>query len=140
MSLQSYLVKSHERGAEIRWDFPDEHQQPLYNLLKEIGWKKYRDWIREHLPDILKYISLSRSQRAQKKWINHPDALLIRCAAIQISDATQTFLNDIEPIAGIVDQGSYREFHSVITKGIAPLMLSIPFAKFPFEGFDNPFS
>jgi hypothetical protein len=140
MSLESYLAKSHERGAEIRWDFPKEQQQPLYNLLKEIGLKKYLGWIRAHLPDILKYISLSPSQRGQKKWTNHPDILLIRCAAIQISDVTEKFLIDIEPIAAIVDNGSYRQFHAVITQGLAPLMLSFPFAKFPFEGFDNPFS
>jgi hypothetical protein len=139
MSLENYLAKSHERGQEIRLAFPKEQQQPRCNLLKEIGWKKYLCWVREHLEDILKYISLSPSQREKKKWANHPDILLIRCAAIQISGAAEQFLSDIEPIAGIVDNGSYRQFHTVIAQGIAPLMLSFPLAKFPFEGVDNPF-
>lgn len=139
MSLENYLAKSSGSYEEISWSFDREQVEELYNLLKEIGLEKYFSFVREHQTDILKYISLSPSQRLQKKWVNHPQILLIRFAALQISGATVSFLSDIREAAWIVDRGSYREFHSVIATGLMPLMMTFHFRKFPFDGFENPF-
>jgi hypothetical protein len=140
MSLESYPVKSYRAGQEIRWAFPREQEQLLYTALKESEYRKYFDFVLEYRQDILKYISLSPSQRSQKKWVNRPDILLIQCTSIQISDVTAQFLGDIRDIAGIVNRDSHRQFHSVIASGILPLLLTNPLYKFPFEGFGNPFS
>jgi hypothetical protein len=139
MSLYNYLVKSDVSGTEIRWDFRREEEEQLYNLLKGIGLRKYLEFVRGNLKDILKYISLSPSQRKQKTWVNHPDNLLIRCAALQIADITRSFLLDIREVSDIVDGGSYRSFEAAVAQGIAPLILQYPLSKFPFDGFDNPF-
>ena len=139
MSLYNYLVESNRPYEEIRYDFRPEEVQQLYNLLLKIGGSQFRDFVVEHLTDILKYISLSPSQRLQKKWVNHPENLLIRFAALQISASTVSFLSDAEDIADFVDRGSYRSFHAVIAQALAPFLLKMPLFRFPFEGFDNPF-
>ncbi len=138
MSLENYLVKSRAVFQEIRSDFSPEEKQELYNRLKALGYEQYRVFVEKHLEDILKYISLSPSQRGQKKWVNRPDALLIRMAASQISCLTQQLCCDIEPITRIVDSGSYRQFHSEMPQGVAQLVISYPLMTF-FHGFQNPF-
>lgn len=139
MSLYNYLARSCEPAQEIRSDFDQEQCEQLYKHVKALGYKKYHAFVLEHLSDILKYISLSHSQRQQKKWVNHPDNLLIRLAALQISCSTNQFLQDIEPIVQIVDSGSYRQFHSAIAAGVAAMLKKDVLKLFPFEEFDNPF-
>lgn len=139
MSLENYLAKSNVTYQEILWGFDREQVQQLYNLLKNLGLEKYFAFVREHQQDILKYISLSPSQRSQKKWVNHPDNMLIRFAALQISSSTVSFLDDIHEVIWIVDGGSYRDFHTVIASGLMPLMMSFQFRSFPFDGFESPF-
>lgn len=139
MSLENYLVKSNVSAVEIRSDFRSEQVEQLYNLVKEIGREKYFYFFRDNLEDILKYISLSPSQRRQKKWVNHPDNLLIRLASLQISDVTSDFLHNIADISFVVDSGSYRDFHTIVARQMAPLMMNRSIFHFPFDGFDNPF-
>jgi hypothetical protein len=141
MSLENYLVKSSVSYEEIRFEFdlhPEEVEQ-LYNRVKETGANQYFSFVVKHQEDILRYISLSPSQRKQKKWVNHPDILLIRLAALQISDATLTLQNDIAPIAEMVNRGSYRDFHAVIARGYLHALFGHPLSRFPFEKFENPF-
>jgi len=140
MSLENYLVKSRVPYEEIRSDFRPEQVQQLYYLLKETGYKKYFSFVQEHLSDILKYMSLSPSQRQQKKWVNHQDALLIRFAALQVSSATVALLGDLLPLSEILDRGSYRQFHMVVATALSPFLLNFQFYKFPFDEYDNPFS
>lgn len=137
MSLYNYLVKSDVSGTEIRWDFHQEEVAQLYNLLKETGLSNYYVFVQDNLQDILRYIRISPSQRTQKKWVNHPQNLLIRCAALQIADSANTLLLDIQEVAHIVDRGSYREFEAVVAQGVANLILNLPLHKFPFQGFDK---
>lgn len=137
MSLYNYLVKSDVSGTEIRWDFHQEEVAQLYNLLKETGLSNYYVFVQDNLQDILRYIRISPSQRTQKKWVNHPQNLLIRCAALQIADSANTLLLDIQEVAHIVDKGSYREFEAVVSQGVANLILNLPLHKFPFQGFDK---
>ena len=137
MSLYNYLVKSDVSGTEIRWDFHQEEVAQLYNLLKETGLSNYYVFVQDNLQDILRYIRISPSQRTQKKWVNHPQNLLIRCAALQIADSASTLLLDIQEVAHIVDKGSYREFEAVVSQGVANLILNLPLHKFPFQGFDK---
>lgn len=139
MSLENYLLKSYLPYQEIQSDFHHEQVLQLYNRAKEIGYTGYFAFVRNNLPDILKYISLSSSQRQQKKWVNHPDNLLIRFAALQISGATVDLLDGLVPISDIVNNGSYRDFHSISARALAPILLNHPLLKFPFDGFDNPF-
>lgn len=140
MSLHNYLVRSREACEEIRWGFSLEEKRQLYWILKEIGGAKYFSFVKAHRADILKYISLPDSRRQQKKWVNHPDILLIRVAALQISDSTVKLCENIEPIAHLVDGGSYREFHAAMAEGIVPLLLdSFPLYDF-FDWFEiHPF-
>lgn len=139
MSLENYLVRGCAPYSEMRLDFENAQVQQLCNLLKATGYKKHRAFVLEHLEDIQKYISISPSQRQQKKWVNRPDILLIRFSALQISFATVSLLEGIRPIAYLVDGGSYRQFHTAVSEGLIPVLLSNPFAQFPFEGFENPF-
>ena len=139
MSLHNYLVKSNVPYQEIWSDFDLEQVQQLYNQLKDLGYRKYHAFVVEHQKDILKYISLSHSQRQQKKWVNHSDNLLIRLASLQISAATVQLLDDIQQIELIVDGGSYRQFHSAVADGVLSLTLAMPLSDFPFEDFENPF-
>lgn len=139
MSLDNYLAKSSGPALEIRSGFAPEQVQALYNLVKATGRKRYFAFVKAHLPDILLYIGLSPSRRDQKKWVSHPHNLLLRLAALQISDSVVTVLNDLWPIASIVDRGSYRSFHSAVADALAPELLCFSFFEFPFEGFDNPF-
>lgn len=139
MSLENYLVKSRVPYEEILWDFRPEQVQQLYYLVKETGRQKYFAFVKEHLSDILKYISLSQSQRQQRKWVNHPQILLIRLAALQVSSATVDLLNELHPLAEIVDRGSYRQFHSATANALAPFLINFQLYSFPFEGYDNPF-
>lgn len=139
MSLQNYLVKSDVSATEIRCTFHKEEVEQLYMTLKEKGYEEYLGFVRQNLKDILKYISLSQSQREQKKWINHPENLLLRFAALQISETVLEFQSDICEIDQIVDKGSYRKFHSVIADALAPMLLFQPLNKFPFEGYESPF-
>lgn len=139
MSLYNYLVKSNEPFYELRSEFDHEQITQLHKLLKGLGFTNYLAFVREHQEDILKYIGLSPSRRQQKKWVNHPDILLIRYAALQLSAATVQLLADIEPIERIVDRGSYREFHAAIAQGIAPCALYSPLLGF-FRDYENPFS
>lgn len=138
MSLHNYLARSTVPFEEIRSGFDHEQVQQLYNLLKELGCGQYLCLVQEHQTDILKYISLTSSQRNQKRWVNHPDILLIRFAAYQISLATVKLLDDIEPIVHIVDGGSYRAFHSTIADALFESVLYSPLLAF-FDGYDNPF-
>ena len=138
MSLENYLVRSDVSETEIRCSFRQEEVSQLHTLLKEKGFDWYRDFL-TNLSDILKYIALPPSRREAKKWVAHPDALLLRFAALQISAITVQFQLDIDGIAGIVDFGSYRSFPSVIANGLAPLLLGSPLKEFPFEGYDSPF-
>lgn len=139
MSLENYLVRSDVSETEIRCSFRQEEVSQLHTFLKEKGFDWYRDFLTTNLSDILKYIALPPSRREAKKWIAHPDGLLLRFAALQISAITVQFQLDIDGIAGIVDSGSYRSFHSVIANGLAPLLLGSPLKEFPFEGYDSPF-
>lgn len=138
MSLGNYLAKSDGPYSEIIYDFFPEEIQQLTTLLKENGYVKHMSFINENLEDIQKYISLSPSQRKQKKWKNHPNSLWIRFSALQLSAATVKLVSDIHPISYIVDGGSYREFHSVIASGVSTLLLSHPFTYYPFSE-KNPF-
>ena len=139
MSLENYLVKSDVSATEIRCTFHREEVERLHKTLKEKGYDEYLSFVRLNLKDILKYISLSPSQREQKKWINHPDGLLLRFAALQISETVLQFQLDICDIVLTVDKGSYRKFHSVIANALAPLLFVQPLTEFPFEGYDSPF-
>ena len=141
MSLENYLLSESKPAQEIRWDFRPEEVSQLYNLLRERGFDGYLAFVRDNLKDILRYMSLSPSQRAQKKWINHPDGLLLRCAALQISEITLRFLGGIADIAMIVDSGSYRKFHSVVADTLVPMLLNPDlFRVLPFDDMqENPF-
>lgn len=139
MSLYNYLVKSSVQLEEIQSSFSREEVKQLYTFLKESGYEKHFFFVKEHRTDILKYISQSDSQRHSKKWMNNPDLLSIRFAALQLSSATVRLLSDIEPVAEVVDSGSYRSFHSIVAVGVANLLFARSLADFPFEGFDNPF-
>lgn len=139
MSLYNYLAKSSGSAEEIRYNFRPEEVEQLYNLLRGKGFYVYFDFVRNNLKDILKYISLSESQRKQKKWTNHPDQLLLRFAALQIAEATVKLLNDILDIVYIVDAKSYRAFLATCANGLAPLLLDTPLDNFQFDGYDNPF-
>ncbi len=139
MSLYNYLVKSNKPAQEIRSDFRREEVEQLYKLLKELGHPKYHAFVRERQQDICKYVELSESQRQQKKWANHPDILLIRFAALHLSESTVELLRDMENLANIVDRGSYRQFHAELAHALFQRIVRPPFYRFPFEGFDNPF-
>lgn len=139
MSLENYLVKSRVAAEEIRSGFHPEEVSQLYNFLKEKGYDWYFLFVQDNQKDILKYISLSPSQRQQKKWLNHPYALILRFAALQISEITLQFQSNIDEIAGIVDNGSYRKFHAVIVNALAPMLLETPLKSFPFDNYDSPF-
>jgi hypothetical protein len=139
MSLENYLAKSRGPYVEILWDFSPEQKKQHHCRLKEIGLKQYRAFVLEHLQDILRYISLSPSQRQQKKWVSHPDGLLIRFAALQISGAVVALLDDIDEISLIVDNGSYRQFHSVLAGAVSKSILQPVVLKNPFDDFENPF-
>lgn len=139
MSLGNYLVKSSTASEEIRSDFRPEEVEQLYSLLQAKGYDWYLAFVRNNQKDILRYISLSRSQRSQKKWINHPDGMLLRFAALQISETTLVFQRNIDEISQIVDHGSYRKFHSVLVNGLAPLLLEEPLKIFPFDDYESPF-
>lgn len=139
MSLYNYLVKSNGPCEEIRCDFRQGEVEQLYSILRGIGYRKYCAFVQEHLPDILKYIGLSPSQRGQKKWVNHPHSLLIRYAALQISCATVQLLEDIRLIDTVVDSGSYRKFHSIIADALAQQIVDPPLMRFP-GGYPNPFA
>ncbi len=139
MSLDNYLAKARGFGAEIRFEFSSKEVEQLYNFLKELGYREYLTWVYQHQEEVLKYISLSQSQRQQKKWVNHSDNLLIRLAAYQTSLATDQLLADISPIADYVDNGSYRKFHSLVADALLPQIFYSPFRHFPFEGCPDPF-
>lgn len=141
MSLENYLLSESRPAQEIRWDFRPEEVSQLYNLLRERGFDGYLAFVRDNLKDILRYMSLSPSQRTQKKWINHPDGLLLRCATLQISEITLRFLGGIADIAMIVDSGSYRKFHSVVADTLVPMLLNPDlFRVLPFDDMqENPF-
>ena len=123
MSLENYLVKSDVFETEIRCSFHREEVSQLHTFLKDKGFDWYRHFLTTNLSDILKYIALPPSRREAKKWIGRPDALLLRFAALQISSITVQFQLNIDGIAGIVNSGSYRSFHSVIVNSLAPLLL-----------------
>lgn len=134
MSLENYLLKSNAPAQEIRYDFSAQEVEQLYNLVSSLQFAEYREFVREYLQDIQKYISLSPSQRKQKKWVGHPHNLLIRMAALQIADETVRLLNNIFEIVYVVDSGSYRKFHSIIAEGLSDVLAEIsPFATFPFH-------
>lgn len=141
MSLENYLAKASVSYSEIQWDFSlePEEVQKLYNRAKEIGYTQYLDFVQEHRIEIVTYIGLSPSQRQQKKWINHPEKLLIRLAALQICDAASSLLLDIRGVASVVDSGSYRKFQSIVCDGVSSLLLTPFLSLFPFEGFESPF-
>ena len=141
MSLQNYLLSESKPAQEIRWDFRPEEVSQLYTLLRERGFDGYLAFVRGNLKDILRYMSLTPSQRTQKKWLNHPDGLLLRCAALQISEITGRFLEGVADIAMIVDSGSYRNFHSVVANTLVPMLLNPDlFRTLPFDREqDNPF-
>lgn len=139
MSLENYLAKSNTPAVEIRYAFSREEVEQLYKTLQEIGFSSYLRFVRENLSDILKYIGLSDSQRSQKKWVNHPQNLLLRMAALQISDAAVEFQQEAYPICGIVDSGSYRKFHAVIAGALSDFLINPPLLVFPFEGYADPF-
>lgn len=94
MSLENYLVKSDVSATEIRCTFHREEVEQLYKTLQAKGYDEYLSFVRLNLKDILKYISLSPSQREQNKWINHPEQLLLRFAALQISEIVLGFQID----------------------------------------------
>lgn len=141
MNLENYLAKSNEPFEEIRLEFcSDENIEQLCKLLKEIGYNQYIRFVFEHQEDILQYIGLTHSRRAQKKWMNRTDIWLIRLAALQISRVTALSLSGVRN-ALIVPamNGSYREFHTAVAEGVFQAIRMNPFAYFPFEGYDNPF-
>ena len=139
MSLRNYLVRSDGPYEEILGSFQNEEIVQLYNQLKADGGKSHYDYVKSNLTDILLYISKSPSQRNQKKWLKREDLLHLRFSALQISSATAKFLFDILPSEGIVDCGSYREFHYVYADALAYFWFDYPLSQFPFEGFPNPF-
>lgn len=139
MSLGSYLDKAGESGQEIEWAFSSEEIQKLYNLLKEIGFLEYRKFVKLNREAIAKYLSLSPSQRNQKKWVNHSDNLLIRFAALQLSNSTAVFQSDIYDLCSVVDGGSYRKFHAILASALITQHTDHLYMDFPFEGYDNPF-
>lgn len=140
MSLRSYLEKAYEPEMEIRSAFRPEEIEQVFRQLQEIGFSKYFSFVKEHQADILKYIRLTPSQRQQKKWISHPQNLLLRLAALQISEATVELQTEIIEVADVVDRGSHRSFHSILAGGVCNLLLSCPFYYFPFEEYKSPFA
>lgn len=140
MSLENYLAEAQKQTREIRWAFvvdPSQVEQ-LDTRIREIGFARYVDFVREHLGDIHKYISLSDSQRKQKRWINYPDGVLLRFAALQISVATVKLQNDIAGIAYLVNGGSYRDFHSEMARGVCGLLEQPPLRYWPFDQHESP--
>ncbi|MGR3790698.1 hypothetical protein ACUXZJ_07280 [Flavobacterium sp. TN-1] len=133
MSLENYLLKSNAPAQEIRYAFSEQEVEQLYNLVSTMKFPEYLRFVGENLEDIQKYTAITDSQRKQKKWVNHSKNLLIRMAALQLADATVEFLNDICDIALVVDSGSYRKFHSIISTGLFDKILCNPFFYFPFQ-------
>src|SRR5690625_3115883 len=133
MSLKNYLAKSNKQPQEIRLSFDLAEIEVLYTLLKEIGGAQYHAFLVKHLASIVQYISLTPSQRLQKKWVGHPDILLIRFAALQLSESTVSLMNDLEPIADLVNRSSYRDFHAAVARGVAPVFVSLSFLHWPFS-------
>jgi hypothetical protein len=139
MSVQNYLLKSSVSAEEIRMDFRPEEVSQLYKALRALGPAAYLAFVKDNLADILRYISLSLSQRRQKKWSAHPNALLLRFAALQVSESVlqlQAYLSDVTTL---VDGGSYRKFHAEFAKNVMYWLFSQPLRSFPFENYGNPF-
>ncbi|RGS35837.1 hypothetical protein DWX97_14310 [Bacteroides cellulosilyticus] len=139
MSLENYLAKSNGPYEEILWEFRNDEIVQLYNQLRTEGFGEHFVYVKEHLTDILKYISLSPSQREQKKWTKRPDLLMFRFSALQISYSTVKFLSDASPMAQIVDSDSYRKFHSLFANLIGNIAVVNPLLSFPFADYPNPF-
>lgn len=140
MSLDNYLAKAQTQTAEIRlaFDVAPSQVEQLYTRLQEIGFAQYVGFVLEHLADIHKYISLSDSQRKQKKWVNYPDGVLLRFAALQISVATVKLQNNIAGIAYLVNGGSYRNFHSEMAGGVCGILAQPPLRYWPFDQHKSP--
>lgn len=133
MSLENYLLKSNGPAIEIRYDFnPDEIEQ-LYKIVCNLKLSDYMVFIRDNSQDIHKYIKLTPSQRKRKKWLNHPQNLLLRMAALQVSEVTFEYTSDLTPICSVVDSGSYRKFHSIFVGAFLDYYFSNPFVEFPFQ-------
>lgn len=142
MNLENYLSKANEPFQEILSDFFDNPEQveQLYKRVKAIGGNQYLYFVQEHQEDILRYIGLTPARRAQKKWVNHPDILLIRLAALQISRVTVQLLAGIRTALFVpATNGSYREFHAAFAAEVYPAIQMNPFAYFPFQEYENPF-
>lgn len=140
MSLQNYLDRASGFLTEIQSNIQREEAELLYNRLKEIGYDQYLAFVEANQTDILKYLSLSPSQRRQKKWLNHPDILLIQLAAIQISYSTDVLLKGIAMLSLDVETGvSYRYFHAKVAEHLLDRILYLPFSRFSVNG-ENPFS
>lgn len=139
MSLDNYLDKAGEAGQEIEWGFSAEEIQRLYTLLSDCGYAEHLKFVVDNHKDIVKYLSLTPSRREQKRWADHPNNLQLRFAALQLSNSTVAFQDDIFDLRWMLDRGSYREFHATLAQAVMNQHLELPFAEFPFEDFDNPF-
>lgn len=140
MSLYSYLSKSSSIYYELEDNFEEGEIMEVHKLLIDIKVQGYFSFVANNIDDIQKYISLSPSQRKQKKWLNHKDNLLIRFAALQISFATVEMIKDLHPLGGVLDGGgSYRSFHSITADALSNQLLRQPLFYFPFSSFTNPF-
>ena len=140
MSLKNYLVKSNESYLEILWDFRPEQVEELYKLLLKKGHVEYHTFCGKNIQDIHTYIGLSPSQRRQKKWVNRPDALEFRFAALQAAHSAVAFLDRMLAAADLVDGGSYRKFLEETSRALYCKEVQFPFyAIWPFDQLKNPF-
>src|SRR5690625_5655516 len=104
MSLKNYLAKSNKQPQEIRLSFDLAEIEVLYTLLKEIGGAQYHAFLVKHLASIVQYISLTPSQRLHKEWVGHPEILLLRFAALQLRESTDSLMNELQHIVDVVDR------------------------------------
>lgn len=141
MSLESYLAKARGFDEEILSDFSDEQIEQLYTRLSALSMQGYVSFVRSHQTEIVQYIELTPSQRCRAKWLNHPDILLIRLAAYQISSITDVFLTYIENLNSLAQYSgvSYRKFHASLSEHLSEMAFSRYLTLFPFDGYESPF-
>lgn len=134
MSLENYLAKVHEYGQEIQYTLDYHDVEQLYTRLIELEFGGYCTFFFDNQKDIEKYLTLTRSQREQKKWVNHPNILLIQLGAIQLSLVIAPILAGVEYAVG----SPYRDFSRGVVSAACEL-LSVRFLLvFPFDGYDSP--
>lgn len=135
MSLENYLVKSDGPFVEICSFFDEADLQALYNRVNALGREEWMKFVNHRLSDISKYVSSSPSQRQSKRWQEYPELELFRFAALQAAHAAVLLMSYSEPIAYIVDRGSYRKFHSAFLDAFLSIHYKDPWSIFPLGDF-----